>query len=72
MAQNYLIYDHELTADLLDRCDGPVNVNVIAGRVREAVIESKYSPEEIAAASVEALNILKANGGSISSNEFGR
>lgn len=72
MTQNYSIYDNALTADLLDRCDGPVNVNVIAGRVREAVIESKYSPEEIAAASVEALNILKAHGGSISSNEFGR
>jgi hypothetical protein len=72
MKNNYSIYDYYLTSELLDRCDGPVNVDVIAGRVTEAVKEGKYSPDEIANASIEALNILKAHGGYISSNEFGR
>jgi hypothetical protein len=53
------IYDNDLTSDLLDRCDGPVTLDVISGRVVRLVADGKFPVEEICAASVEAINVLK-------------
>lgn len=72
MTTTFSIYDNALTSELLHRCDGPVTLDVLTSRVADAVREGKYSPEAIAAASVEAINVLKAHDGYMSSNEFNR
>jgi hypothetical protein len=72
MAKTFSIYDNALTDDLLDRCDGPVHLDVLACRVSSAIKHGNYSPEEIAAAAMEAIHVLNANGGYIQSNEFER